>query len=87
MDALAPFGGRILGRTPKLEGRARSEEISAMMEEHNLPGNRCLVLDDDGHLFPTPLPEDVRLYLTDAKAGFTAADAVTLLNEYGRRGG
>ena len=65
---LAPYGGRIYGRTGEAEDRGK--EIGDFIKAYHLDPATCIVLDDDKRLFKTPLPKGCKLCITDAVVGF-----------------
>ena len=88
LDKLKKFNLEVENKTPFFMKKNRADEINFYIDEHGLQNFKCLAIDDTKHLFASPLKKNLRLYVTDAKFGFSRKDFQNLtgegLNFFGR---
>ena len=74
LNKLKKFDIEVEDKTPFLMQKNRADEINSYITEHNLQKYKLLAIDDTKHLFGSPLEKNLRLYITDAKVGFSRKD-------------
>ena len=74
LDKMKKFDLEVEDKTPFFMEKNRADEINFYIREHGLQDCKCLAIDDTKHLFASTLERNLKLYITDAKVGFSKAD-------------
>ena len=81
LDKMKKFNLEVEDKTPFMMQKNRADEINFYIEENNLQNFKCLAIDDTKQLFASELAENLKLYITDARTGFSKTDFNFLTGE------
>ena len=79
LKKFADFDMKVEDKTPFFMEKNRADEINFYIAEKNLQEKKCLAIDDTKHLFASK--KFFKLYITDAKIGFSRKDFEMLTGE------